>query len=330
MKLHAIAPWAISVTTALATTTLTIHNISHSIPSAFENIAVRSNGQILTTTSAPAAQVYQLDPLRIFSSALVTSFPGVQSALGIYELKPDVFYVATSNFSETTPSDGFPSTYQIFEVDVRDFAATPNGTVITPAVVYRVATLPNAGLLNGVTSIPSQSTFVLVADSFAGKIWRVDVGTGAVSTAFEDATTRVVKGASVPVGVNGIKVFGGDLYYTNTGTATLHKVPIGLSGYVSSCERPVLVTRELLGDDFIVDEVGTAYVASPGGEIYKVTPGGQKSIIAKDQAGPTALAFGRMYSDSMSVYVTTDGGSAKPQPLRSQGVSRLDVFELDS
>lgn len=80
------------------------------------------------------------------------------------------------------------------------FETTPNGSRKQEATVRKVAELPDAKLVNGMATV--SDGIVLVADSLAGLVWKVDVGTGAVSVATDDQT---LKGPSATVaGVNGI------------------------------------------------------------------------------------------------------------------------------
>lgn len=125
------------------------------------------------------------------------------------------------------------------------------------------------------------------------------------------------------------------LYWTVTGTQTLYKAPIDSCGYIPSGITPTLVASNISCDDLVIDHLGNAFVASPEGVITKVTPAGEKTVIAGTYAstnsslvGPTAMRFGRLASDRWSLYVTTNGGL--PQIIgenvpSAAGVSRIDL-----
>ena len=56
-----------------------------------ENLAVRSNGQVLVTTSAPVAIMLQIEPFAARNGTLVVRFPGVSGSHGITEPQTDIF-----------------------------------------------------------------------------------------------------------------------------------------------------------------------------------------------------------------------------------------------
>lgn len=182
------------------------------------------------------------------------------------------------------------------------------------------------------TSFHGEKDFVLIADTFAGLIWRVNIDSGSAQVALNDSTTAGSKAS--PTGVNGIKIFNNILYYTNTGLSSLFKVPILRNGTVSGCLT--MVANNLPCDDFAFDTQGNAYVAGPANVITKVSPQGDQSVIAgtfnstkSALVGSTAVAFGRLASDRTSIYVTTNGGAGQ-EINGTQGVSRVDVFAIPS
>ena len=56
-----------------------------------ENLAVRSNGHVLVTTSAPVAIMLQSEPFAARNGTLVFRFPGVSGSHSITELQTDMF-----------------------------------------------------------------------------------------------------------------------------------------------------------------------------------------------------------------------------------------------
>ncbi|KXT01784.1 hypothetical protein AC578_1986 [Pseudocercospora eumusae] len=333
-----LALWSIALAWAHATPLpsienhpqLPVHNITRFANFGFENLAIRPNGQILTTTTNPNASIYQVDPLNILPPTLVHTIPNVTSANGIVEREPDVYYIASGHINLTSPSDTVPSSYSITELDMRGVFVLPNGRLSRQPVTKRIASLPNAALLNGVALARPQSDHLLVADTFRGLIWNVNVQTGRVGIAVNDTTTK--GSSSIPSGVNGMKVQNGSLYWTNTGQSKLYKVAIDKQGNVQDGCKAEVISSDLVCDDFALDHNGNAYVASPLGLITKVNPGGQQHVIAGNSTGsklngPTAVRFGRLASDRWSLYVTTDGGI--PQfggPVNgTQGISRIDL-----
>lgn len=358
LSLHRLLPAALSLLASAQTATaaalpspaslaprgapalpLSVHNITRLPRNAFENLALRSNDQILAICSSPLAQIYQIDPLSILPPILVATLPGLQHANGIWELTPDVFYVAAGNISITNPSVTFPETLGLWRVDMRPFKLALDGTVKKPACVEKIASIPKGTLLNGVAAPPGQDKFVLVADTFAGLIWHVDIKNGQVTVAFKDATLAGKGTGSSQTGVNGLGFYNGMLWYSNTGMSNLYKVKLGSDGYVSNREAPILVASDLTPDDFAVDRSGVAWVASGNDVVFRVSADGKKETIAGvftqlatqgDSAlvGSTSVRFGRGASDRASLYVTIDGGIGQPD-FAAQGVSRIDVLGFE-
>ena len=84
-----------------------------------ENLAVRSNGQILTTLGT-TPELYQVDPNHQLNATLVHSFPNAISCLGITETTSDVFYIAVGNYSFDTFRTA-PGSWSVWRVDMAPF-----------------------------------------------------------------------------------------------------------------------------------------------------------------------------------------------------------------
>lgn len=311
---------------------LPVHSVVRDPTIKFENLAIRSNGQILTTSTLPNASIYQVDPLGILPLTLVYNIPNITSSCGIVEREPDIFYVVSGDISLKNPFDTTPASYSITKLNVTGLSVLPNGTLNRQPIAHRVANLTGAALPNGAAFAGQQSDNLLVADTIRGLIWNVNVRTGTVSVTLNDTSTKGItaKGQTAS-GVNGIKVHNGTIYYTSTGASALYKVPVDTQGIISTGIKPSLVTSNLTCDDLIVTDDGIVYVAGTENVITKVSPTGEKKIIAgiynstaSPLGGSSAIRFGRLASDRWSMYVTTNGGLNYPVP-ESEGVSRIDL-----
>ncbi|KAJ9615180.1 hypothetical protein H2200_001254 [Cladophialophora chaetospira] len=281
-----------------------------------ENLAVRSNNQILVTTSSPHASLYQISPSHAYPPVKVASFPNVKAAHGIVELTPNKFYVIGT---DSTISKTVPKSSHVFEVDMTSFRAA-NGNVVRPAKVHKVADLPRASFPSDVTVTLSSSTVILVADERAGHVWRVDISTGEVTQIREDASMSALGGTGV--GINGIKVVQSCgnryLYYTNTSKKSLYQALIKPLGAIDG--PPQTLLGGIAYSDFDVDSNGVVYLTSSGGGLYNVGAGpsagddSQAPSSLVDQgalAGATSVRFGRG-NNKQILYVTTNtkaGGS---------------------
>ena len=285
-----------------------------------ENLAVRSNGQILTTEDTPKPRVYQVDPFGLRRPILLHEFSEASQLLGIVETAPDVFCVASGNFS-STKLESYGEAY-IFELDLRHFAPDRPES----AQVRRLAVLPEAKALNGLAYLGEDSNLLLVSDFLLGVIWGVNIETGDVSLPINNTYTR-----SSGFGVNGLKVLGKDLYFTNSQQQTLVRVPVNPRGQTVG-NFTVLSNLRIEPDDFALDQVGNFYVTSftpdRNGIVFIPSQGGPATNVAA-VAGATACAFGRTTKDRKVLYVSTSGGdfdynTGKPVTVSGK-IVKIDV-----
>lgn len=333
--------WLYEAQVATPPALLPVTNITRFANLKFENLAIRQSGEILTTNTNPAPKLWQVDPLRILPPTLIYTGQNGTGLAGIAEGKPDIFYVAGGYINMTSATTTVPDSYSITEVDMRNVSVLPDGNLTKQPIVKRVANLTNAALLNGIAFAGKDSDNLLVADSFRGLIWNVNVSSGAVGVTLNDTTTKgnVLASNSSFTGVNGVQVHNSTLYWTVTGTNLMYKVPVHGNGTIPQGEKPSLLTSNITCDDFTFDNAGNAYVAGPLDIITKVTPDGKQQVIAgiynvtasnsnSTLAGPTSVKFGRLASDKWSLYITTNGAIGNPNPNGTEGVSRIDLPAL--
>jgi hypothetical protein len=283
-----------------------------------ENLAVRHDGSILVIAASqeelwyvpPAAGVAAAEPLLLHTFG--------QLASGIVETEPDVFCISTS--------DGW-ATHESFlhRIDLRHW---------TPGQPVRAETVLKfgdpVGGLNGSCLLAPR--VVLLADSVAGLIWRVDLAAG-----HGQATARVwLKHDSmdhdpecllVPPqpGVNGVRYAArtGYLYYTSTAQRLFMRVPVH-SGTYDPAGDPEFVVGGIMAGDFCLDEdAGVAYITRHRQNTIDRVPcqpgdGDVRRIVAGEPfdellIGPSSITWGRRPLDYGRVaYVTTDGGLLAP------------------
>lgn len=189
----------------------------------FENLAFRSNDQLLATIAAPSGLLFYIDPLSIRPGVVLHNFTSLASTAGITELAPDMFYVAGSG------ADGGPP--RIYSVNMRPVVILPNGTIFRPPAIREVATIPSALLLNGMASIRRNDRFILVADTLLGGVWKVHVDTGKSELIIKDPsmTGPANQTAFAAFGINGLRVQNQTLFYCNSGAQSFYKMPVSLS-----------------------------------------------------------------------------------------------------
>ncbi|KAF4214394.1 hypothetical protein CNMCM6457_007035 [Aspergillus fumigatiaffinis] len=169
-------------------------------------------------------------------------------------------------------------------------------------------------MLNGMASLPTQPYIVLIADSRLGCIFCVDTRTGISKVAFKDDALAAPTNASIPIGINGVKVARGYVYFTNTARGTFSRIPISADGLeFGGVELIATLNMGATGDDwddFALDTEGVAYVAQPDSSITRIQPDGGQTVVAgggetKDIIGPTSVQIGQ----NGELYVTTRGGT---------------------
>ena len=308
-----------------------------------ENLAIRTNGKILVTLiSSP--EVWEVDPFATPTTAeLIYHFPDAISCAGIAEYAPDVFAVNVGNFFDKNFTYSVGS-YSVWSIGMRSHWTGGSEDQQKPKV-HKIADIPRAKFLNGMTALPSSPNMVLLADSAAGLIYRLDTVNGAYSVAVDDPALKPNSSAPVLLGVNGIHIRPGDdahIYFTNTLMApAFSKIPIDPgTGAQRGPDEVVVESVAALGggpDDFCFDTTGkAAYVADgalygllevnvASGETEVVVGGTPRSRVV----GQTACNFGRTKEDveKGTLYITTTGGIAAPPP---RGIVGGSVFALDT
>ncbi|KZV63724.1 hypothetical protein PENSPDRAFT_657084 [Peniophora sp. CONT] len=270
-----------------------------------ENSHLRPDGHLLLST-VTSGTLYQIDPASSNPEAeVVAELPGATFLTGIATIGADKYAVIGA------VRDG------------PDAFTTTNGTIYTVefakgqpnTTVGIAATLPDAVLLNGVDSLPAHPNIILTSDSSSACIWRVDTDTGAVEKVIEDEAFNVTANATVPVGVDGLKIFNGSVYFTNAERATFGRVAITDDGYPAGEIEIIATLNDTVGglwDDFAIDPTtGIAYVAQPGSAVTSIAPNGTQTIVFNGGnssllVGPTSITLGL---DKTTAYVTTSGGT---------------------
>ena len=281
-----------------------------------ENLAVRSNGKVLVDILT-RPDIYQIDPSAKKDPILVHHFSDHLGLLGITETTQDIFYLIAGNYSAATNTNPVGA-YDVYEVDVRKGAKQ--------ARVNKITNFPKAGLLNGMTTLNAKKGLILIADSGAGLVYKLNVKTRQIDVVLEDPTMKPT--AAVPYGINGVHFRDGALYFTNGAQSIFAKFPISADGVATG---PVtVISREGFSDDFCFDGKGDAFFAQnsdnnlgilgPEGGKLKVLTGApltDKTLLA----GPTACQFNRVAGERKTLYITTSGGKIRTLVLRLWGLN---------
>ena len=197
MRLQYFAPGLVALAwSAVATLPATlIYQFPPAPPKTIENLVVRPNGNILLDI-IDAPEVYNIDPLASNPSPqLVYTFPNATGVAGIAEVFPDVYALVIGNYS-TASLTGIPGSFSIWTLDLNSSAP----------VAKEIAYIAGAQTLNGMTALPQSPGTVLVADSGAGQVYRVNTITGQYSVSITSPYFK--PNATVALGINGLHVAG--------------------------------------------------------------------------------------------------------------------------
>jgi hypothetical protein len=297
VRSHAIAPRQASEPVTLV----------HQFPAGtwVENVGVRSNGKILAITIT-SPLLYQLDPEPSSDVTVAYNFSAGGNALqSITELYDDVFYVHVQSCTILKNLSCTPGSSSVWGIDLYQ----------QPPKAREVAKFPTAKLLNGAAALNREKGLIVLSDSILGGIWTLNVHTGAHSLTIRDPTMS----GNGSVGINGVRVRPGELWFDNSVKGTLNRIPIDLNTGEATGEA-VTVATGLNPDDFELDLIPRprkAYVANAvSNELAEVDViDGTTSVLAGGPpgiafSGPTSARWGKTARDRRrgSLYVSTIGG----------------------
>ncbi|MCJ1264979.1 hypothetical protein MMC22_004854 [Lobaria immixta] len=127
---------------------------------ALENLAARSNGQLILTATNKA-NVDSCDPPSNVTSLLHT-FPESTSTLGIAETAPDVFIVAVGNYLGL---GGVPGSFSVWSMNFSHNTEKP--------IVKNITAIPEAHSLNGMTAIEGSPDTISTTSHLLNFSWRL-------------------------------------------------------------------------------------------------------------------------------------------------------------
>ena len=114
---------------------------------------------------------------------------------------------------------------------------------------------------------PASRHLLLMADSTLGAIWRLNIDTGHVEKVISDPLFGKLPGNPNPA-LNGIRVRGQYLYFSNSNTGVLGRLRITSGGERAPGARAQILAKASNGstfDEFAVVGNGTVFVSVPTG-----------------------------------------------------------------
>ena len=287
-------------------------------PSWVQDLAIRRNGKILVTLLT-APELYEIDPSGRRGVKLVHNFPEHLALTGIAELKPDIFYVSAGNVSILPAAtaatatnfslvgNNVPGAWDVYKVDLTKHHA--------PAKVTKVAHLPQAFNLDGLTVLDADAGLLLLSDSLAGLVYKLDVKTGKSSVVIDDPSLKPLP--AIAIAVHALRIRDGSLYFDNSAQQTFVRIPIHPDG--TAAGPAVILSTNINSNGFAFDQKGDAFLTenTPNALGYVPVGGGPSTVLAgvpltapSYLPGPQSAEFGRSGRDCEVLYITTTGGLA--------------------
>ncbi|QSZ29209.1 hypothetical protein DSL72_003720 [Monilinia vaccinii-corymbosi] len=300
-----------------------------------ENIAVRSNGQLLVTRlDSPILQL--LDPTNKTAPITLHTFNTTTyiGLLGITEIVPksDIFYVAlqtpyTPVFTKTTNYSN-----AIFKVDLNTFSSKAGSLTSNPRVSHTID-IPESVFLNGIDTLDPEH--ILITDSTLGHVYNLDISTISYTTPLKLASMAIPPDAVAQLGINGIHYRPPYLYFDNLGASTLNRVPIAPTTALPTGDGELLVSVPN-PDDFVIREDGTIFICGNAQDTLFMWKEGMSEVVAVAGsntstilAGVTAGAFERVRGrEGKRLWLTTSGAQA--QPINGTIITGATVLYVDT
>ncbi len=301
-----------------------------------ENLAVRKDNSVLIQI-ANKKELWYVPPAdgnEVVEPVLLHTYK--ENATGIVEVEPEVFVLLSGNVY---------TTHECFlhRLDLHKWKA---GTPIAPELICQFPKETRG--VNGACLLGPG--VMLVADCFAGLIWRVDLSSHdeqpSIRVWLEHESMGYFPGKMKPEqpGVNGVRYAAKTnyLYYTSTAKKLFMRVKVDPKT-LEPAGTPELVVAGRMGDDFLIDEDAEVIYLTTHRQntidVVSMEPGlnsGFTQSVAgepysEEMIGPSAGAWRRGANDYGRVaYFTTDGGTASPPPdgARPAKLMRVELKPL--
>jgi SMP-30/Gluconolactonase/LRE-like region len=164
----------------------------------------------------------------------------------------------------------------------------------------------------------------LVADSYRGVVWSLDVDAGRIGLWLKSPLLERADEKSPLPAANGIRRDGDTVLISNTARMTLVRVPLRPDG---SAGEPVVFAEKVNVDDFAVLPDRSILAATHiYNSVVRIDPQGRVEVLAEAAQGVTGSTSVALARDGRTAYVTTNGGMFLPP---AGGVEPGRVIALD-
>ncbi|RAH68121.1 uncharacterized protein BO66DRAFT_393322 [Aspergillus aculeatinus CBS 121060] len=295
--------------------------------------------QTLLVTRMDVPELWTID-ISTGQGEMVATFPNATACMGVTPLaREGVYAVVAGRLQITDIGHPVPGSWGVYSVDLS--GGSGSGAVS----VRKIADVPGAGWLNGMTLSPAGRSgsggkgegeggtgVVLMADSVNGVIWQLDTQTGTYGVALNDPASMAASPADpLGLGVNGVRVWRGFVYYSTDAAQAVFRVPVGWDDAlraVRAAGAVETVAEKVVVDDFAVAEDGGLYLmAVAENQVVRVTADGRRSVLAgaRDSALVAGCTSGVVSGDGRRLFVTTNGGHITPPQGREEPAKLVEI-----
>ncbi|RCI12750.1 hypothetical protein L249_0523 [Ophiocordyceps polyrhachis-furcata BCC 54312] len=286
-----------------------------------ENMAVRKNGHILLNQALPKAALLEItNPLDPSPYArVVHEFP-LSGLFGITENSADEFVVIGSKFA--TVGDNLPGSAESWAINFN------SGGNYGPRI-RRIGRHPQMVFPNGLCSLPGVDDVVLVADSTLGLVWRLYLESGKTEVAIKVREMGLHPHTRLKIGINGIKIVNGYLWFSNSYVGDIYRIRIDKLGNRRGDAELMSRHQGNFIDDFAVDERGIFGATNQNNTVmYAPINGGQPFDVAggPELSADTSCAFSRESPYEKMLFVATGNVAKKGKGGRVVAVDTSQVY----
>lgn len=283
-----------------------------------ENIVQRADGHLLVTVDTEP-DLYQINPAFPQLGGPLLRFPSNYTSLfGIVQLKGDIFYVTACNYTGAPDYYGIKGTTSVFEIDLRRGINSYSWLV----------NIPEVGLLDGLALVNETAGLLVSGDGQSGKLYVIDVNSRTAKVVAESPLLEGIataQNASLQhLGINGVKVYKGDMYFTNTAKGTFGKLPLDTTTGNPTGPPSILANYSTYTNDLTFGSNGDAFIMEPLiGVIlrpFNTTPSNNQTRLLSRLPGGNSNLLSRTWGYKCTLYATFNGNPGG-------GVAFIDLGE---
>ena len=282
----------------------------------------RSNGQILITFNTNP-DVYQVDPTRNQTAALVYHFEGTTSTLGIAETHEDVFQVITGNYTSAPVFGGQQGSFSVWQLDLRGFQ--PNGAnPDNGARASKIVDVPDAINLDGLVTVNTHAGLLITGDTATGTLYRVNVRDRQVWRLLVDPllnrTSESTSGID-SIGVDGLAVSSNNLYFSNLAKQSIGRIPLDTQSATLTGPPSIIYTASSFIDGFTVDPLGNIFFTKPFDGVFFLRNGTEQLVV--ESFGANGCMLESPADFQATLYFTFDDTINN-----SSGIAEVDIEDI--